>query len=110
MHTGPVDDDQAPPPTSPLLGAIRRGDPRSVSTLLSHLTPDERREELTGELAAGADADDLWSPRMMTPIFHAAYSGNVEVFSAVHCAMKAALAEDTVSRVQIFGWLRRKVV
>lgn len=76
-----------------LLGAIDSGDPLSVAEFLSALTPFERQTALT-EVCRTASSP----PGAMLPIFHAAYSGNVDVFVAVHLALMDNLPRDTVSR------------
>lgn len=95
-----IDDavDQQPPQS--LLEAIESCDARSVSRLLSELPRDEQRKELTKEYATSGRASSSGSSsvtRKMISIFHAADSGNVEVFSQVHGSMKAVLPQEMVS-------------
>lgn len=76
-----------------MVEAIVRGDPRSLWKYLSALSPEERTRELIRESTGGHS--DL-SPSGMTPIFHAACTGSVDMFLAVHRAMKADLEPDVV--------------
>ena len=82
-----------------LLGAIGSGNPLAVWRVLSPLAPGERAQELTTE-CSGRSGPGSESPRVMIPIFHAAHSGNVDVFLAVHRAARASLPRDVVS----VGW------
>ena len=86
---------------SPLVEAIESSDPAAVPGVLEALNPDERRRELTTECAGtggGQRLDgDASSSTVMLPIFHAACTGNAEVFLATLGALKASLSEDEVS-------------
>lgn len=96
-HVDDAMDEQQP---QSLLEAIERGDARSVSRVLSELPREEQKRELTEECAAASRAGTSGSSsasRTMTSIFHAAASGNVEVFLQVHASMKAILPQETVS-------------
>lgn len=96
---------------TPLVEAIEHGDRSSVSRVLADFTPDERRRELTteaansgGRLHGGGDSVTSRSSlarmaRKMLPIFHAASSGKVDVFTEVHDALRACLPDDEVSLV-----------
>ena len=89
------------PPSTTLLGAIESGDPRSVWRVLSPRAPGDRARELTAECAERS-APTSASPRVMVRIFHAARSGNVDVFLAVHRAVRASLPRDMVIGVTVF--------
>lgn len=105
----------APPPprtggpqSTPLVKAIESGDPASVSRVLAELSPAERKQELAAECAGGGSRQQQQqhdgtavlssssSSSAMLPVFHAASSGNVDVFLTILSALKASLSENAV--------------
>lgn len=89
------------PRSTPLVKAIESGDPVSVTRVLAELTPAERKQELAAECAGMGGrrhdgADSVSSSPVMLPVFHAASTGNVDVFLTILGALKASLSENAV--------------
>ena len=92
LHTD-GDEDSSP---MGLSQAIQSGGARSVSRVLSDMTFDERREKLKEAYTVPADEHSS-PPGTMLPIFHAAHSGTLDVFTAVCGALQSTLDEDEAS-------------
>lgn len=95
------------PEPTPLVKAIENRDPGLVSRVLAELSPAERKRELAAECAGSGgrqqqhdgtavSSSSAAAAVVMLPVFHAASSGNVEVFLAVLGALKASLSENAV--------------
>lgn len=86
--------------------AIENRDPGLVLRVLAKLSPAERKRELAAECAGSgggqqqhdgtAVSSSSAAAVVMLPVFHAASSGNVEVFLTVLDALEASLSENAV--------------
>lgn len=90
---------QDPTQSTQLLQAIKSGNFVSVESVLSTLRPWERRKQLAHRFVT-----DSSSSRSMLPIFHAAKTGNLDIFLAIHGAMEDNLTQQEVSGLQTMVW------
>lgn len=83
--------------------AISTDVPEEVSALLSRLDKASAARQLTGCYGGGPGANRLFRRkdgnglvRMTVPLLHAALTGNVKMFLAVHSAMQKMLRTQQV--------------
>eukprot|EP00752_Nemacystus_decipiens_P011600 g10301.t1 len=81
--------------------AISSGESGNVITLLSRIDGDSERRQLVGCYGGRGEGHDLKEDdnglfKMTTPLMHAAYTGNLSMFSTVHDAMRQKLRKKQI--------------